>query len=135
MPIINFTNPLYVVVALVLVLLCAFLANQYKKNTIPCIVLLVFLAILVGHTIELATLVDTANIPSFAVSIAVDEIFIFASFLMFLWLDRIQIDVNAKAKASKKSGNNSKKKKKDVKEAKEEKVIEKDGLDVLWKKV
>ena len=54
---------------------------------------------------------------------------------MFLWLDRIQIDVNAKAKASKKSGNNSKSSKKDVKEAKEEKVIEKDGLDVLWKKV
>ena len=34
MPIIDFTNPIYVVVALVLVLLCAFLANQYKKNTI-----------------------------------------------------------------------------------------------------
>ena len=40
MPIINFTNPIHVVVALVLVLLCAFLAEQYKKkyNTMSCII-------------------------------------------------------------------------------------------------
>ena len=64
MPIINFTNPLYVVVALVLVLLCAFLANQYKKNTIPCIVLLVFLAIVsIGITLTLSQ-----NEPSFIFS-------------------------------------------------------------------
>ena len=125
MPIIDFTNPIYVVVALVLVLLCAFLANQYKKNTIPCIVLLVFLSILVGHTIELSVLGDLANIAVFAVSIAVDEIFIFVSFLMFLWLDKIQVETSKKAKKGKKS----------TKSNKQEKVIEKDGLDVLWKKV
>ena len=92
MPIINFANPIHVVVALVLVLLCAFLAQQYKKNTIPCVVLLVFLAILVGHTIELSALNDVADITPFAVSIAVDEIFIFVSFLFFIWLDKIQIE-------------------------------------------
>lgn len=122
MPIIDFTNPIYVIVALVLVLLCLFLAKQYKKNTIPCIVLLVFLAILVGHTIELSAL-ENADISVFAVSIAVDEIFIFISFLTFLWLDRIQVEESKKTKSNKKSSK------------KEEKVIEKDGLDVLWKKV
>ena len=125
MPIIDFTNPIYVVVALVLVLLCAFLANQYKKNSIPCIVLLVFLAILVGHTIELSVLGDVANIAVFAVSIAVDEIFIFVSFLMFLWLDKIQVETSKTTKKGKKS----------TKSDKQEKVIEKDGLDVLWKKI
>lgn len=125
MPIIDFTNPIYVVVALVLVILCAFLANQYKKNTIPCIVLLVFLTILVGHTIELSALEDTANMTAFAVSIAVDEIFIFVSFLMFLWLDKIQVEASKTTKGGKKSKNAKK----------EEKVIEKDGLDVLWKKI
>ena len=125
MPIIYFTNPIYVVVALVLVLLCAFLANQYKKNTIPCIVLLVFLAILVGHTIELSVLADTANLAVFAVSIAVDEIFIFISFLMFLWLDKIQVEASKTTKGGKKS----------TKSKNQEKIIEKDGLDVLWKKV
>ena len=125
MPIIDFTNPIYVVVALVLVILCAFLANQYKKNTIPCIVLLVFLTILVGHTIELSALEDTANMTAFAVSIAVDEIFIFISFLMFLWLDKIQVEASKTTKGGKKS----------KKEKKEEKVIENDGLDVLWKKI
>ena len=125
MPIIDFTNPIYVVVALVLVLLCGFLANQYKKNTIPCIVLLVFLAILVGHTIELSVLADTANLAVFAVSIAVDEIFIFISFLMFLWLDKIQVEASKTTKGGKKS----------TKTKNQEKKIEKDGLDVLWKKV
>lgn len=125
MPIIDFTNPIYVVVALVLVLLCAFLANQYKKNTIPCIVLLVFLAILVGHTIELSVLADTANLAVFAVSIAVDEIFIFISFLIFLWLDKIQVEASKTTKGGKKS----------TKSKNQEKIIEKDGLDVLWKKV
>ncbi len=126
MPIINFSNPLYIVVALVLVLLCGFLAQQYKKNTIPCIVLLVFLAILVGHTIELSALTDTTELVSYAVSIAVDEIFIFVSFLMFLWLDKIQIEADKKLKSGKKSVKSDKK---------DEKIIEKDGLDVLWKKV
>ena len=125
MPIIDFTNPIYVVVALVLVLLCAFLANQYKKNTIPCIVLLVFLAILVGHTIELSVLADTANLAVFAVSIAVDEIFIFISFLIFLWLDKIHVEASKTTKGGKKS----------TKSKNQEKIIEKDGLDVLWKKV
>ncbi len=128
MPIINFTNPIHVVVALVLVLLCAFLAQQYKKNTIPCIVLLVFLAILVGHTIELSALNDVSNIAPFAVSIAVDEIFIFISFLFFIWLDKIQVDVS-------KTTTKGKKTKSDKKDKADEKVIEKDGLDVLWKKV
>lgn len=127
MPIINFTNPIHVVVALVLVLLCAFLAQQYKKNTIPCIVLLVLLAILVGHTIELSALSSTADIMPFAVSIAVDEIFIFVSFLFFIWLDRIQVET---AKTTK-----DKKTKSGKKDKKDEKVIEDDGLDVLWKKV
>ena len=99
--------------------------NQYKKNTIPCIVLLVFLAILVGHTIELSVLGDVANISVFAVSIAVDEIFIFVSFLMFLWLDKIQVETSKTTKRGQKS----------KKSDKQEKIIEKDGLDVLWKKV
>ena len=131
MPIINFTNPIHVVVALVLVLLCAFLAEQYKKNTIPCLVLLVFLAILVGHTIELSTLSDVANITPFAVSIAVDEIFIFVSFLFFIWLDRIQVETAKTTKDKKtKSGKKGQKS-----EKVDDKVIEKDGLDVLFKKV
>lgn len=128
MPIINFTNPIHVVVALALIILCAFLAQQSKKNTIPCIVLLVFLAILVGHTIELSAIQSTTDIRPFAVSIAVDEVFIFISFIFFLWLDRIQIE-------NSKSNNNKKPTKKGKKEKKEEKIIENDGLDVLWKKV
>ena len=129
MPIINFANPIHVIVALVLVVLCAFIAQQSKKNTIPCVVLLVFLSILVGHTIELSAVSEAVDIRPFAISIAVDEAFIFVSFLFFIWLDRIQIEASKTTKSDKKSN------KKNVKEKKEEKVIENDGLDVLWKKV
>lgn len=122
MPIIDFTNPIYVIAALALLLLCSFLGNQSKKNTLPCIVLLVFLTILIGHTIELSVLDGAADIFAFAVSIAVDEIFIFVSFLMFMWLDRIQIE----AQKNTKKGKNAKS---------AEKIIENDGLDVLWKKL
>ena len=85
------------------------------------------MAILVGHTIELSALSSTADIMPFAVSIAVDEIFIFVSFLFFIWLDRIQVETTKTTK--------DKKTKSGKKDKKDEKVIEDDGLDVLWKKV
>ena len=67
----------------------------------------------------------------FAVSIAVDEIFIFVSFLFFIWLDRIQVETAKTTKDKKtKSGKKGQKS-----EKVDDKVIEKDGLDVLFKKV
>ncbi len=127
MPIIDFTQPFYLITALVLFLLCLFLARNNRSNTVACIMLLCFITLLVGHTIELAN-ATVENIKTLAICILVDELFTFISFLSFLWLDRIEVDFKKSVKSKKSS-------KKGKKEKLEDKVIENDGLDTLWKKV
>ncbi len=125
MPIIDFTQPFYLISALVLFVLCLYLARNNKSNTVTCVMLLCFLTILVCHTIELAH-AELEYVGTLAICILVDEIFTLISFLSFLWTDKIQVE--AQKAANKKSG------KKGKKEKLENKEIE-DGLDVLWKKV
>lgn len=122
MPIIDFTSPMMEIVALVLFLLCLFLGKNSKSNTPICIVLLCFLTILVGHTIEMTQTADTDVILKLVKCVTVDEAFTFVSFLSFLWLDKIEIEEEKKQK----SGNGKIKI--------EDKTIE-DGLDLFWKKV
>lgn len=122
MPIIDFTSPMMEIVALVLFLLCLFLGKNSKSNTPICIVLLCFLTILVGHTIEMTQTADTDVILKLVRCVTVDEAFTFVSFLSFLWLDKIEIEEEKKQK----SGNGKIKI--------EDKTIE-DGLDLFWKKV
>ena len=122
MPIIDFTSPMMEIVALVLFLLCLFLGRNSKSNTSICIVLLCFLTILVGHTIEMTQTADTDVILKLVKCVTVDETFTFVSFLSFLWLDKIEIEEEKKQK----SGNGKMKI--------EDKTVE-DGLDLFWKKV
>ena len=123
MPIIDFTQPFYLIAAVVLFLLCLYLARNNKSNTVTCIMLLSFLAILVCHTVEL-TYAALEYVDTLSTCILIDEIFTLISFLAFLWTDKIQSDF----KKNNKSG------KKNKKEKLEDKVID-DGLDILWKKV
>lgn len=125
MPIIDFTQPFYLIAAVVLFLLCLYLAKNNKSNTVTCIMLLSFLAILVCHTVEL-TYATLEYVNTLATCILVDEIFTLISFLAFLWTDKLQVEF--KKKTSGKSG------KKNKKEKFEDKTVE-DGLDILWKKV
>lgn len=127
MPVIDFTQPFYLIAAIVLFLLCLYLARNNRSNTVACIMLLAFVTLLVGHTIELAN-ASGEVIKTLAICILVDEIFTFISFLSFLWVDRIEVDHKKKSKKSKKEP-------KDSIEKLESKVIEDDGLDTLWKKV
>lgn len=122
MPVVDFTNPLYLITASVLFVLCVILAKNIKTNTVPCIMLLVFITILVGHTVEIAIVQTDAQVTQLAKCIVIDELFVGASYLIFLWLDKIQIEHNKKKKSKKGS-------------KKDETVIENDGLDILWKKV
>lgn len=125
MPIIDFTQPFYLIAAVVLFLLCLYLAKNNKSNTVTCIMLLSFLAILVCHTVEL-TYATLEYVNTLATCILVDEIFTLISFLAFLWTDKLQVEF--KKKTNGKSG------KKNKKEKFEDKTVE-DGLDILWKKV
>lgn len=122
MPVIDLTNPVLAIVALVLFLLCLFLGRNMKSNTAMCITLLSFLTILVGHTVEITLTTDTDTILTLIKCVVVDETLTFVSFLSFIWLDKIQAE-----EGKKNEGKNGKKRI-------EDKTIE-DGLDLLWKKV
>ena len=123
MPKIDFTNPYFSVTAILLFVLCVFLAKNMKSNTVPCIMLLAFLAILVGHVIELSISNVVETTVKLTICVIIDEAFTFASFLAFLWLDKIQVDTLLKSKGKGKS------------KGKREVIIKDDGLDILWRQV
>lgn len=92
MPFINFTQPFSVLVAVVLFLLMLYLAKENKKSWIIGIVLFAFLAILVAHTVEFAFITEeTQDIYSaVTASATMDLIFVFLSFMSYLWIDDIE---------------------------------------------
>lgn len=98
MPFINFTNTITLLLALILFILVLFLGKESKKSELPAMMLFIFLMLLVGHTIEIGV---TANITEqlqyeLSRSILVDFIFIFLSFISYLWIDEIQAKIENK---------------------------------------
>ena len=112
MPLINFTNATTLLLALVLFVLVLFLGKETNKSEIPAMMLFIILIVLVGHCIELGTTTNITEEMNYQLtrSILVDFVFIFLSFISYLWIDELQ----AKAE-NKKSIDNS--------------------LDWFWKKV
>lgn len=93
MPIINFTNPISVVVGVILFLLVLYLAKETKKAWIVAVMLFVFIAVLVGHTIEFATIAQQSEAlyKVITTSTIYDFAFILLSFLSYLWLDQLEV--------------------------------------------
>ncbi len=121
MPFIDFTDPLIILVALIVFVFLWILSHVSKSNTAPCIELFAYLLILVTYTVEMITHSTDANlVVTLSECIAVNEIFIFVTFLNLLWADRLQLEKEKKAESKGKG--------------KVEKNYE-DGLDVLFKKV
>lgn len=104
MPFINFTNPTAILIGVILFLLVLYLARETKKAWIIGIMLFAFLGLLVGHTVEFATVAKENEEIYNAVlaSATMDLVFIFLSFITYLWID----DIEAKA-GKKKSIDNS----------------------------
>lgn len=98
MPIINFTNPITVLLGVVLFVLVLILGKETHKSAIPAVMLFAFLALLVGHAIELFTF-NAANeevYKAITTSLVVDFVFIFLSFISYLWIDDVQAKVEKK---------------------------------------
>lgn len=92
MPIVDLSNPLNIIIALVLFVLVVILAKEIKRSNVTCIMLLVFLTLIVGHCIEYVVANDpTGEITTtLANCIASDFIFILLSFIAYLWTDSIE---------------------------------------------
>lgn len=92
MPIINFTNPTAVVVGVILFLLVLYLGREMKKSWIIGIMLFAFIGLLIGHTIEFVTVSSQSEeiYKAITASATMDLVFIFLSFISYLWIDGLE---------------------------------------------
>lgn len=89
-PLINFTNPYAILVALVLYLLVLYLGRETKKSIIPAIMLAIFVIIVVGHSVGFS-MANSAELQTIlARCMAVDFVFILLSFFAYLWVDELE---------------------------------------------
>ena len=92
MPIINLSNPVNALIALVLFVLCVFLSKEIKKSNVTAIMLLAFLTIIAGHGVE-HFIIDSSKVEllqTISNCIAVDFVFVFLSFVAYLWMDDVE---------------------------------------------
>ncbi len=98
MPIINFTNPVVILIAVILFALVLYLGRETKKSFIVGIMLFVFIAILLCHTIEFMTIAQSNQEVYKAITrtATIDLVFIFLSFISYLWVDDIEVKAGKK---------------------------------------
>lgn len=90
--IINISSPVNLLLVTIATVLLIFLGKELKKSYVPAIALFVFLALVVMHCIQLATLTDTlvdTYYHTLVKCISLDCIMIFVSFFAYLWVDDI----------------------------------------------
>lgn len=95
----DIANPLTLILMLAVTVLLVFLAQEVKKSYIAAIVLFAYLAILVMHVIQMATLPEEFRymIGTLSRCLIIDFIFVFIGFFSYLWVD----DIEAKEKGIK----------------------------------
>ena len=104
MPMINFTNPIILLVVTLVYVLILILSKETKKSAIAAVMLFVFVAMLVVHTIMYIT-GDTLSsdvLSDITFTMVFDLICVLLSFIAYFWVD----DIEAKLK-KKKSIDNS----------------------------
>lgn len=108
----NIANPGYALAFLLLTVCVILLGKEVKRSAIPAILLLLYLAFIVMHIVQMVTLPEEYSYLSGQLSncITYDFLFILVTYIAYLWID----DIEAKFR-NKKSIDNS--------------------LDWFWKKV
>ncbi len=98
MPMINFTNPVTLLVVALLFVLVLILAKETKRSVITAIMLFVFVGLLVVHTIMYTTGNELAEsvLSDLIFTMVFDLIFVLLSFISYLWVDDIEAKVKKK---------------------------------------
>lgn len=98
MPFINFTNPTFILLGLILFLLVLYLGREVKKAWVIAIMLFAFLGLLIGHAVEFVTFASNGEElhEILLVCSTVDLVFIFLSFISYLWVDDIETKLGKK---------------------------------------
>lgn len=110
--IVNVTSPLTLFLVLMATVLLIFLGQEIRKSYVAVLPLVMHLALLIMHTIQLLTLTsDTSYLSTtFTGCLAIDFIFVLISFFAYLWIDDIEARTLGKSSVN-------------------------DSLDWFWKKV
>jgi len=97
MPMINFANPILLAMALLLFLGTLLLSREFKKSVIMGGTLAVFLILSVANCILLTLNGGNELLRADLVTTLVfDLIFVFLSFITYLWIDDIEAKLNKK---------------------------------------
>lgn len=98
MPMINFTNPLTLLVVTLIYVLILILSKETKKSFIAAIMLFAFVALLVVHTIMYITgdSLTPDVLSDITFTMVFDLIFVLLSFISYLWVDDIEAKVKKK---------------------------------------
>lgn len=90
--IIDISTPIAIIAALAITICILFLAKEIKNSALTAILLGVFIALLVIHTIQLITLTNDYLYLSKTLGkcITVDFIFVLLSYISYLWVDDIE---------------------------------------------
>lgn len=98
MPMINFTNPVILLVVTLVFVLLLILAKETKKSLISAIILFAFIFLLVAHAIMYLTGSELSAevLSNISFTMVFDLIFILLSFISYLWIDDIEAKVKKK---------------------------------------
>lgn len=90
---INMVDPWSLLIALFLTVCFIYIGKEAKKSYVPLVPLIVYLIILVMHTIQYIFKMPVQAENSFLVlsqSILIDCILIFTSYIAYLWINEIE---------------------------------------------
>lgn len=86
----NVTEPLTLILVVLLSVFVIILGKETKKSLVPAIMLFVFLAILIMHAIQyMISSGNAENLKILTRCLTLDFVFIFISFFAYLWIDDI----------------------------------------------
>lgn len=97
MYILDLTNPLVLLGALMLYSFLMILGKEFKKSALPAISLLIFLVTLVIYGVQMFVSKNVDTNKMIATCIGYNSILVFLSYISYLWVDSIE----AKAKNKK----------------------------------
>lgn len=97
MYILDLTNPLVLLAAILIYAALMILGKEFKKSALPAISLLIFLATLVIYGVQMFVSKNVDTNKMIATCIGYNSILVFLSYISYLWVDSIE----AKAKNKK----------------------------------
>lgn len=98
MPMINFTNPITLLMVTLIFALILILAKETKKSIIAAIMLFVFVGLLIIHSImyTTGTTLEADVLSDITFTMIFDLIFVLLSFIAYLWIDDMEASVKKK---------------------------------------